>query len=682
MFKKSKPLLYFIIIIGVIFNCNPLYSQQLSLDSLQSVLRKKSGVEQIGVLLQIADAISKTDAESAIKYANDALKLSEYFSDELHISICYEHLSTYFHEADHHDKALIYAQKALEQYRLLGQIHRLSGIYLQMGVIYSRVGELDSAQYYNEAALKESQQLSDTLCQVISLRSMGNISYKQGHSEQALKVFFQAMALAKHSKECISEQSKIYNNLGVLFSDWEEFDKSLNYYNKALHIADSMGFIGEVGRLYNNMGTIYWYKEKNDSAYDFYNKSLAFREKDNDKNGMAYVLNNLGMFYGSLENYKESLVYFNRSFGIFEEISNRIGMTMSLYNIGSVYQELENFDLASKYFNESLNISFSQGFGDYTLANYKALNEVYSSDENWEKAYFILEEYNRLNDSIRKVQNIDLIKGIELKFEREMNEADINILRNEMEAVKVDKVQTRIIILGAIIILILVIGLAYLVITQIKNRTNVEHMKLAPGFLRYQLNPQFINSSLSGIKELIGKDNVKEAGLFLSGFARLIRVFIETSSTKGIVLEKEIEAYHSFFKLHQLRYEHELMFEIDVASHVEIEMLAIPPFMLFPIFTHAIDFHLTHGEVNVLLEIDTNENYLKMTARIDLANISEEDHIHHVDLVGRLDGVKNRINLINKTLKDKISFSYKESIEDRGIRKTQLVVLNMPVKPM
>lgn len=682
MIKYSKFLFFSLLLFGLVFNINAENDKQAILDSLHSVLENRTGAEHIQVLLLISDVYGETDNISALKYANDALKLSISSSDKMNMANCYKRLGSSSYAVENYEKSLSYSNKAIKYYLQLGALDRLSAVYLDKALVYSRLGYLDSAYYFNQTSLEQAQQLYDTLSQVRSLRAIGNVFYKQGQAEQALKNFHQALALSKYTNVCCSEQSMLYNNLGVLFSDWQEFDKSLSYYRKALAIADSMGSIDEASRLYNNMGTIYWYKENNDSALLFYLKSLDYRERSGDKNGKAHVLNNLGMYYGSMAKYQKSLLYFQQSVTVFEEIFNRMGMTMALYNLGSVYQELEEFDLATKYFSESLSIAETQGFGDYMLANYQALNEVFSKNGNWEKAYYSLLDYNRLNDSIRKVQNIDLIRNIEVKFEREMNQADISILENEMEATKIDKLQTRIFIAGAILILVLAIGLAYLIIWQIKSRTNVEQSKLTPALLRYQLNPQFINSSLSGIKELIGKNRVKESGLFLSGFARLIRVFIETSTNNAIVLDKEIEAYYSFFKLHQLRYEHELKFDIDVAGHVETEMLAIPPLILFPIFAHAIDFHLSMGEVEIRIEIDTDDNYLKMKGQVCFYQFEEHSPSDHIDMKNSLEEVKERVRLLNKTLKDKMRFVYFEESIKQDTKKQQTMELFIPVRPM
>lgn len=682
MMKYSKYLFYFLLLFGPILNSKADDSQHMLLDSLHSVLENQTDAEHIQTLLFIAEVYSESDNTLALKYANDALKLSISSSDKLNMANCYAKLGSYSYAGENYDKSLSYSNKALKYYNQLGAMDHLSAVYLDKATVYSRIGQLDSAHYFNQVSLDQALEIYDTLNQVKSIRSIGNIYYKQGQAELALKNFHQALALSKHSNLCCTEQSMLYNNLGVLFSDWQEFDKSLGYYNQALKIADSLGSMDEASRLFNNMGTIYWYKENNDSALFYYLKSLDYRERSGDKNGKAYVLNNLGMYYGSLEQYQKSLDYFQQSFSVFEELSNRMGMTMTLYNIGSVYQELEDFNLAAKYFNESLSISETQGFGDYMLANYQALNEVFSGSKSWDKAYHAMLEYNQLNDSIRKVQNIDLIRNIEMTFEREMNQADISILQNEMEATKLDKLQSRIFIAGAIMILLLVIGLAYLIIWQIRSRTSLEHSKLTPALLRYQLNPQFINSSLSGIKELIGKNRVKESGLFLSGFARLIRVFIETSTNNAIVLDKEIEAYHSFFKLHQLRYEHELKFDIDIAGHVETEMLAIPPLILFPIFAHAIDFHLNIGEVQVRIEIDTDENYLQMKGQIYFSMSTEEGYADHLDMKNSLVEVKERIRLLNKTLKDKMRFIYSEQLIKEDTIKYQSMELYIPVRPL
>lgn len=658
-----------------------IFGQQSHLDSLKKELLHSEGNTKILILLEIAEDLDNEDAELAIKYVNEAFGIAQQIENRALIAECQAYLGQLSYENAQYKKSLHQYRQALQYYKE-GKISReICPILIGMGQVYSREGQLDSALYYFETSLSCSQMHTDTIWEVSSLRSMGNVYFKKGQFDQALKTFHMGLGLAKLLENCIHEESKLYNNLGVLMSEWGEYDKSLTYYRDALLILDSLGNISETSRIYNNMGTIFWYQNKNDSALYYYLLSLKNREKIGDNNGIAFVLNNLGMYYGSLEDYSNSLVYFERSLRLFEKISNRQGIVMTLYNIGSVYQELKNYKLANKYHNQCLSISKSQGFNDYILAAHEALKDVYSELGEWQKAYASLKEFHRLNDSLRKVQNIELLKEMEVSYEHEKNQADLNILKNKMESAGLEEDQSWVFFAGAFVILALLIVSTYLIIWQVRSRTDVEHDKLTPALFRYQMNPQFINSSLSGIKELISKNRVNESSLFLTGFAKLIRTFIETSSSTAIVLEKEIETTQRFLQLHQLRYDQKLYFELELDPKVEPEVLAVPPFVFFPIYVYVVDSHLSKGEVNIQLFIDILENSLLMKLDIKYACKEEDVNADEKDLLLSFDSVKQRIKLLNQAIKDKIIFNHETHLDSHNNQKELKLQINFPIKP-
>ncbi len=657
-------------------------AQNFGIDSLKLELQNLQGDERAICLLEIASEMSTIDLSSSIKFSNEALKLSEISNNTVLQANCRKDLGKYFFLQGRYDKAHICFGKSLVAYKDENYEQAYSETYIHIGQIFSREGLLDSADSCFQLALHWAKQNQDTIREISSLRSIGNIYYKKGQFDDALRVYNEGLVTASLISDKNQELASLYNNLGILFSDWNKYQKALEYYQKALGIEESLGNIKEQARIFNNIGTIYWYQDKLDSALIFYIKSLEGRDKINDINGKAYVLNNLGMYYGSLEDYAKSLEYFKKSLNYFESMLNRQGIIMTLYNIGSVYQEEKKYELSIKYFSQSLNLAEKHGFYDYIVANHESLKDVYSEMGEWQKAYESLSKYKTIKDSIREVQNIELISEMEVKFDKERKQAELQILKNQMQASQITKTRTLILIFGIVIILVLILISTYLFVRQIRIRTDMTYNKLNPALLRYQLNPQFINSSLSGIKELIAKTRLQESSVFLAGLAKLIRVFVETSTSNAIVLEKELETIQSFLKLHQLRYDYELKFELNIASHIETEMLAIPPFLFFPIYVHIIDNHLNKGKIKTIININTDENYLIIETEFYYFLDNDNKKSDEIDIRNWISKVEERVSLLNKTLKDKMYFKYKSSIDDQDMIKTIFLQLRLPIKPM
>lgn len=655
------------------------YGQNPEIDSLKQELSAADDSKQIEVLITIAKLMSEYDLKASLKYAHEALGIANSLGDTYHIAICHKELGILYLSKGEGDESLKHLLTALKIMQTSKRSSNFSKVYNNLGTIYSRKGLLDSALFYHQAAYNLSISDQDSLSQISSLRLIGNAYYKKGDFDKALSHFRKGLSLTEYYNST-KEKSHLLNNLGILYSDWGEYDLSLKYYERALGIMEDLKNHSDMGRIYNNMGNIFWYKESYDSALIFYNKSLQKRKQIGDKDGEAYVLNNLGMIYGSQGDFDKSLEYFKHSLNLFDAINNRGGVVMATYNTAFVFLEKKDWDNAEKYLNQGLIIAQEQGYKDYITTNLDALSGVYEETNDWENAYFTLEKYKTINDSIRNQQNMDIIKELEIKYENEKYKADLSILKNQVELEKSKKNQNLIILIGVIIIIILIILSTYLLISRMKIRTTNQFDKLTPTLLRYQLNPEFINSSLVGIKELISKNRVKESGLFLSGFAKLMRTFIETSTNNAIILEKELDTIKQFIQLHQLRYDYDINFELSIDDEIETEMTAIPPLIIFPVFVHLIDNHLNSGKIDIAMKIELVKSKLQFNTTFNYHNFENIKKTDQSGLKKSISSIKDRIKSINKSYKEDIGFKY-----TTGYKKgeSQLgVLLQFPIKPL
>jgi len=680
-FRMIKQLRNLFIIGLISYAFGAAWPQNLVLDSLKNEISRHSGDEKAKVLLNIADELDLSHLELSIKYTNEALALSKTTNNQQNIAKCQLYLGNYQYHQGNYQKARSFFELAYQYASLEDDDEMYCRVMQELGLLFSVQGMLDSANIYFNDALEYSKKLHDTIQEISTLRSLGNVHYKLGQFDDALTYYHNALGLASYYGQAEDEEGKLCNNIGILLSDWKKYHKSLSYYHRALLIMKDVGNQLDISRIYNNMGTIYWYLQESDSALLFYNKSLEYKIKTGDVNGKAYVLNNLGMYYGAAEDYPKAIEDFNQALNSFEDLDNRLGITMALYNIGSVYQVKGDNQLAIKYFSQSFSIAQSQHFADYILANYEALKDVYSASNEWEKAYTALYDYDRFSDSLDKAQNIELVSDMEVKFDNEKHQATLNILKNQMKASVLKKNQTQIIIIGIIVVLLLVLATTYFFVRQIQMQTELKENELTPALLRYQMNPKFINSSLIGIKELISKNRIGESSMFLAGFAKLIRTFIETSTYPAIVLDDEIETIRKFLKLHQLRYEHQLTYELNIANHIETEMLAVPPFLFFPVFVLAIGYRLSKGPVNVIIDINTQNNHLIIHAKLTYSIVSYNIEADKLDIATSIETIQARVDMLNYSLKDKISFNYQDETKNGGTIKILNLDSRIPIKP-
>lgn len=117
--------------------------------------------------------------------------------------------------------------------------------------------------------------------------------------------------------------------------------------------------------------------------------------------------------------------------------------------------------------------------------------------------------------------------------------------------------------------------------------------------IRSQMNPHFIFNALNSIQSLINGNQFKEANIYLSKFAVLLRGVLNNSEKSRISLSDELQAVELYCQLEQLRFE--FKFEISIDPEVNCELIEIPGMIIQPLAENAVVHGLSgKGELGKL----------------------------------------------------------------------------------
>ncbi|OMP29982.1 adenylate/guanylate cyclase domain-containing protein [Mangrovimonas sp. DI 80] len=159
-----------------------------------------------------------------------------------------------------------------------------------------------------------------------------------------------------------------YTIQGVSWVNRSEYQKTLQYYLKALEIAKQMGHTAALSIAYNNVGSVYHDKGDYTKALDHYIKSLEYRKPKQ----MGTTLNNIGSIYFNQGNYEKALEYHIRSLEINKEKGDQGAVALDLSKIGAIYREQGDYTKAFDYYSQSLSL-FEQ------IDHQKGIAETYSN---------------------------------------------------------------------------------------------------------------------------------------------------------------------------------------------------------------------------------------------------------------------------------------------------------------
>lgn len=133
--------------------------------------------------------------------------------------------------------------------------------------------------------------------------------------------------------------------------------------------------------------------------------------------------------------------------------------------------------------------------------------------------------------------------------------------------------------------------------------------------LRLQLNPHFMFNALGAIQFYIKNNESRLAINYLADFARLMRLFLESSKHKMVLLENELELLRLYVDLEQMRFDNKFEVNYEIDEALDLGMIEIPSLLLQPFVENAINHGLRHKKSGGKLEIkmiyeSTNESLI------------------------------------------------------------------------
>ncbi|HTL10625.1 MAG TPA: two-component regulator propeller domain-containing protein [Chitinophagaceae bacterium] len=121
--------------------------------------------------------------------------------------------------------------------------------------------------------------------------------------------------------------------------------------------------------------------------------------------------------------------------------------------------------------------------------------------------------------------------------------------------------------------------------------------------LRAQMNPHFIFNCLNSINRYIVKSDQATASLYLTRFAKLIRLILDNSNSKNITLANELEALKLYIDMEALRFDKKFTYQITVDNNIHTDSVELPPLIIQPYVENAIWHGLLHKEAGGHLHI-------------------------------------------------------------------------------
>jgi tetratricopeptide (TPR) repeat protein len=527
---------------------------------------------------------------------------------------------------------------------------------------------------YNKEILDISKDLNYTKGIAISYNNLGIIKhYLLSDPLAGLEYYQKSYAIFETEPKFQNYVVGVLTNIGLINLEQQNYDTALKSFKTLLNNPENKGVFNT--QFY--IGNVYGEQKKLDSSIFYYKKALIGAEQSKDKRPLyiANIKTNLGLVQTKADFLEDGLTNTTEALNLIET-HNLEGLRVTAYtNAAEVYLKNDDIKKAEYYatnslqLNESLNSLTTENSALATLAN------VYAQKGDYENALLTYKKHITLRDSLINADRKLEISRKEIQFE-----ADKDRAISEIEIQRQKSIKNASLIGGAGLILASLIGFilyrrkqdAVSKSKEAEFNAKVSDTELKA--LRSQMNPHFIFNSLNSIGDYILKNDTQSASDYLSKFAKLMRMTLENSEKKEILLSEDITLLKTYMDIELKRFNNKFNYSIDIDNSLDPEDILVPPMILQPFIENSIIHGLAKKDKagDITISFKANDNMLICSVDDDgigrlKSNSNTTDSSKkslgmaitksRIDIINKVKNTKGDVKIIDKTKGTRIEVS-------------------------
>ncbi len=572
-------------------------------DEIQSVKGKARSFYMKGIVY-----MEQANFKIAISHYEEAIQLYTSINDIKSIAGCKNALGVLYNYRGNSTLALKYYKEALAIDEKLGVKKNIPNYLYNIGDIYSDTGKYEEALLNFEKALDVYTKHNNEHGVLSCLNAIAIVYIEQGNFPKSLEYHNKSLDIAEKAKDSIGIFQSL-SNIGNVYRQQERYDKALNFYNKALTIHQANYNTRNIIAIKNNIGAIHLDKGEFDNAIPYLKETITISKNIGDNEYLAISHNGLGFAYIGIKEYAKALVNFQEANRITKTTQKQYDLLESYVGMANAYYNLSKYNLALINAEKAADLAKRYKFLKHQKDAYNLLSKINNKLGEHEKAFISHQQFKIANDSLFNKKNVEKITQLEYeyKYKNELASAE----KRELKLTKTVKTTSqnleksqRSLLLGVIAFLMttLVLGaiIFFLKLRNIKSKT--QNIVIEQKLLRSQMTPHFIFNSLSVLQGMILNKEGKKSVSYVSKFSKLLRIILENSRDKTVLLSQELVAIENYLALQNLENE-SYTYTVAIADSVDTSLFKISPMLIQPFVENAIEHAFVNQKEHRIIEV-------------------------------------------------------------------------------
>lgn len=263
-----------------------------------------------------------------------------------------------------------------------------------------------------------------------------------------------------NNPKLLNHRAEVLRGIGNIYFIQFQQELSLEYYQDALQLYESLDDSLRVGSLYDNMASAHLELENYKISEEFYLKALDIHTQNDNSLSKASTQVNLALLYERLDRRDKTMYFATLALNAAKEQNALIMESYAVRILGSVSKENKDFRSALNYYQRSLEIANQLEIPYEQKDSYLNLSKIYEELGDYKNAYEHYVSHKVFNDSLINEQSATKLAELRAEYETAEQQREIELLETEKElqAARLVSISSG---LGSVLLAVLLIALYF-----------------------------------------------------------------------------------------------------------------------------------------------------------------------------------------------------------------------------
>ncbi len=375
-------------------------------------------------------------------------------------------------KSSHPYKAIDYIKEAITIADDIGFAETQCSVYNKLGNVYSDLGLNFLAMDAFYSSLKYAEGLKDPYAIPFCFIDIGNVYYTISNYQRSLEYYQKAIELLK-SQNIKNGLAVPYNNIGLIKIKEKDFESALDYFELGYKIRQEYGSDSDMAHSNLQMSDAYSGLGQYSNAIDHLIKASELYGKAGDSKNQMITISKMGEIFVLNKNFKKAINQYKQALAYFENEHDYIWIVMENLNLAKAYKEFKQYDLSISYAQIALEHSQKNHYSRYLVDIIGILAETYHENKQLEKAYQFHQKLIQVSDSLKKVNDNLQFANLQFSVESLKHSIEKEQLNNEIN--KRNAIRNYILIIFVFTSLIFIFTLSRFL--KKRKQERIQHMQ-------------------------------------------------------------------------------------------------------------------------------------------------------------------------------------------------------------